>query len=139
MGVGRAYSKDRNHAKAAGCLEKALAIATKGGSQKPERVAELRCELGVTLNELGEHDRAIDLFEKSLAYHRENGRMECQEAAILLHNLGWAWQDKGDAGQARDHYEQALALCKKIGLAEGIQIVSEKMQKLRSNKLDSAS
>jgi tetratricopeptide (TPR) repeat protein len=131
VGVGRDYAKDGNHAKAAECFGKALAIALRDESRWPEALAELRCEMGVTLNTLHEHDRAIELFEKSLAYHREKGQPECREVAILLHNIGWSWQGKGDAVQARALHTQALALCQKIGLAEGIEIVSEKMRKLK--------
>lgn len=131
QGVGQSYADDGDHIKATECFVKALAICVKGENQDLDAIAALHCSLGVAFREMGEHDKAIDLFEKSLAHHEDIGRMESPEVAILLHNLGWAWHGKGDEGKARAYYEQALALCRKIDLAEGIETVTEKMQKLQ--------
>ena len=88
------------------------ALDRAGGEPSPARAAVLH-ELGILVDQQGQHDRARALLEEALDFARASGDRAGE--AMELNSLGVVVRAQGDLPAARALFEQALAVRRELG------------------------
>ena len=94
--------------------EQALALVVQAEGADSPLAANLRNDLAMLLDDLGDHQTAIALLEESLASTIRSMALETVGAdhadmAVRLNNLAYALQEVGEHEEAAEHYAQAVA------------------------------
>jgi len=89
--------------------EQALAGDLQTYGEDHPRVATIRNNLGLVLQNLGEYQKAIGYLEQALTSNLKTYGKDHPDVAIRHNNLGSAWQVLGEYEKAIGYYEQALA------------------------------
>ncbi|EGD75254.1 tetratricopeptide TPR_2 repeat protein [Salpingoeca rosetta] len=95
------------------CLEKAVAAADAmraRGDDGTETFATLCHQVGLVLDDFGEHDKAIAHYKTALAIRLRTEGGKGGNVAALYNNLGGAYHSKGEYDKAISYYEKGLAI-----------------------------
>ncbi|EGD76385.1 tetratricopeptide protein [Salpingoeca rosetta] len=95
------------------CLQKAVGAVEAmraRGEDSTDAFARLCGQVGLVLNEFGEHDRAIAYYEAALAIRLRTEGEKGENVAALYNNLGEAYRHKGECDKAVAFYEKDLAI-----------------------------
>ncbi|EGD79450.1 TPR repeat containing protein [Salpingoeca rosetta] len=95
------------------CLSKMVAAVEAmraRGEDETRAFAELCNQVGLVLDDFGEHDGAIAYYETALPILLRTEGENGENVAALYNNLGTAYSSKGEYDLATQYYEQDLAI-----------------------------
>ncbi|MEM8560561.1 MAG: tetratricopeptide repeat protein, partial [Bacteroidota bacterium] len=93
------------------------------GDAHPDLAADLN-NLGIFLDERGEHEEAEAVFEEALAIKRAAYDADHPQIAMTLKSLGFLYTSTGQPEEAELHFQEALAI-RRVAYGDGHPAIAE--------------